>query len=246
MSSPLTTNQINQIMNIPDKSSSSSSTFKPAASSLGSPSKKWKWGPRNSTRKPRQGKPGSKRYQRWLNASYLMDLEADLEISDFTVEPPSSMFQTVFDDDEFYTMWCPFIETTEEYELEMLSYFEKPQSCKVSSDPLTPEQSYRKIHRETRRLLHKYVETEFLNDLDNEISSFVFDCTAVHELSFQIDNPFHRLLCYGICQYYSLHTKSIPVLASEQEKIVYISKPKYTFAPPHSSLCTFLRSMPTC
>lgn len=199
-------------MNIPDKSSSSSSTSKPAASSLGSPSKKWKWGPRNSTRKPRQGKPGSKyyfylkkfiqllfffskrRYQRWLNASYLMDLEADLEISDFTVEPPSSMFQTVFDDDEFYTMWCPFIETTEEYELEMLSYFEKPQSCKVSSDPLTPEQSYRKIHRETRRLLHKYVETEFLNDLDNEISSFVFDWTAVHELSFQIDNPFHRLL----------------------------------------------------
>jgi len=66
------------------------------------------------------GKPGSKRFQRFVNKTYLYQHEWDLQPEDFEIAKKSpSPFSLLFDE-KIKQLWEPFIDITEEEQEKLL------------------------------------------------------------------------------------------------------------------------------
>lgn len=178
-----------------------------------------KAGPRDSlNRRNRMGKPGSKRYQRWLNRSYLLELETDFDMLEFEIVPESSLFGFLFENEEQLKIWGDFCEYSEEEQRMMLASIEKEEKAK--NTPCTPYASWiRNVDISLRKLIRKHWETDFLKTLDEEIYQLVE--MPEHILTYNFD-AFHRMLCYALCQFYSLRSMK---KVKNSEKLVIVDNP---------------------
>eukprot|EP01102_Stenamoeba_stenopodia_P007463 TRINITY_DN208_c0_g1_i1.p1 TRINITY_DN208_c0_g1~~TRINITY_DN208_c0_g1_i1.p1 ORF type:complete len:238 (-),score=64.74 TRINITY_DN208_c0_g1_i1:136-849(-) len=114
------------------------------------------------------GKPGSRRHQRFLNKTHLTDEETDEEDpfglvnGEGEVPERHSMFKDVLESEEKKEIISPFLNTTIDEEEEFLASLQEPEKEK------RPE-----LDRLSKKMLIKYHGTDFLEDLDRHISSFV-------------------------------------------------------------------------
>jgi len=214
------------------------------------------------------GRPGSKRYQRYLNKSYLYEHEWNLEPEDFEVaRKSSSPFSALFDEVN-RTKWEPFIDVTEEQQEYLLRKLQDASVSLVEVDEqedefgdfvmisseykvipideevkkMTQTQSlpvdfhFQKVDRKIRKFIRKNPNDPFLRSLDCKIVEYI-QHTSYQSKTFSFHGSFHRMVCHGICQFYSLHSKSQNI---SDTRVVVVRKPKSKIAFPSITLSQFL------
>jgi hypothetical protein len=198
-----------------------------------------------TSRETKIGKPGSKRFQRWLNNSYLMGFEEGMEPSDLTIQPPASMFNRLFEDETNLHLWEPFVDVTEEQQRKMLNKMCSQSKKELKTRPSSlGEESFLRVEKKIRKQLVKFLDSPFLIELDKEIVSFASEQwdTNRRQLKFQFTDSFHRMICHGICQFYSLNSRSVELQGFRSDhKILFISKPA-VYSPPEITLISYLQT----
>lgn len=220
------------------------------ANSSGTPSNRQKkkksfgsWAIRDSqAKRDFVGRPGSKRFQRHMNKSFLLEQDG-VSHEDFYVYPRTrSIFGELMNDDEKLAQWQEFLEITEEQQQNLLvslsadvsNYLEKEHS----QDELTSDMQFKKIDKKLRRLLKGHLESKILSDLDSQMYQYVSEGNF-ESLIYSFNEPFHRMICHGVCQFYALHSHSKDIA---EDRIVVVSKTKRTKFPK-KTLSEHLKSM---
>eukprot|EP00027_Filamoeba_sp_ATCC50430_P009818 CAMPEP_0168560182 /NCGR_PEP_ID=MMETSP0413-20121227/10922_1 /TAXON_ID=136452 /ORGANISM="Filamoeba nolandi, Strain NC-AS-23-1" /LENGTH=274 /DNA_ID=CAMNT_0008591463 /DNA_START=187 /DNA_END=1011 /DNA_ORIENTATION=+ len=221
------------------------------------------WTPQRDSLKRREkiGKPGSRRHQRWMNRVFLMEQEAELELEDFTVLDPAiprTALSQIFEDSLFHEIWAPFVDITEEQEEKLLmsldftlthktdkykrevgvSFDEEEDEDEENEEKMFPaHESFKRIDKKIRKVLQQQIENEFLSSMDKEIASYI-QIKEFNTLTYSFEDSFHRLICHGICQFYSLRSRSED--SDTGDRILVIKKPT-TLLKPSTTLTEFLQ-----
>jgi hypothetical protein len=216
-----------------------------------------------AARTTRIGRPGSKRYQRFLNKEYLSEQQWDLELEDFqVVRFGCTPFTRLFEEHN-NKIWEPFIDITEEEEQWMLRQLEegKPSDLETRDelgdwividqqeenlldefvDQIVPGSvSMRRVQKDIRKFIRKNPDYPFLVAMDKEITSYIE--TEVKCLSYKLETAFQRMICHGICQYYSLQSRSED--QPDGTRLTIISKPRKGVPLPSHTLSEYLQTFP--
>lgn len=224
------------------------------------------WTPQRDSLKRREniGKPGSRRHQRWMNRVFLMEQEAELELEDFTVLDPAiprTALSQIFEDSYFNEIWDPFVDITEEQEEKLLMALDFTLTHKTDKykrevgvsfeddddeeeedenedEKMFPaHESFKRIDKKIRKVLQQQIENEFLASMDKEIASYI-QIKEFNTLTYSFEDSFHRLICHGICQFYSLRSRSED--SDTGDRILVIKKPA-TLLKPSTTLTQFLQ-----
>jgi len=213
------------------------------------------------------GKPGSKRYQRYLNKSFLQEQQWDLKKEDFEVFQFScSPFSLLFEESN-KRKWAPFIDITEEEQNQLLSRlreafsedekydefgdfvflssqtleakdFEEPEEEKTPSPPA--EIHFRKVEKKIRKFIRKNSDLQIIQSLDQEIVEYI-QLSTYQPKKFTFSESLHRMICHGICQFYTLSSKSEDCTSGN--RVVVVRKPKKGISFPSMTLTKFLQTM---
>jgi len=198
-----------------------------------------------------RGRPGSRRYQRWLNRAFLETLEEvdESDYDDFFSER-QSIFSVWFDEANA-DLVEPLLDTSYDLQEETLGSLDFRQSnvTTFNADVMVAR-SFKDVNPRMVQLL-KHVD--FLTALDSKIRQFLveessnccneqFVCTPFDNyVEFCFHNSFHRLLAHGVCRYYKLSSYSID---SAPGRTTIVNKPK-NFTPnclPPVSVTEYLYS----
>jgi len=211
----------------------------------------------------RVGKPGSKRHQRYLNNTFLQDQHWDLSPEDFEIVRFScSPFAALFDE-ENRRRWEPFVDITEEEQRDLLAHLhcmkednedefgdfvviksetaqimEEFDEVKVPSFP--PEVHFKKVEKKLRKVMQKHSNNQFFISIDKEIVNYI-QLSTYTPLTLSLTESFHRMICHGICQFYSLRSHSESLASGH--RIVIVKKPKEGLHFPSTTLSQFLNSL---
>lgn len=181
----------------------------------------------SQSRVNRIGKPGSKRYQRFVNKEYLMQQQWDLEMEDFQcVRFGLTPFSPLFEEHN-KRIWEPFLDITEEEEQMMLKQLKERKLLSLEQkdefgdwvmvdneedfeDLLEPRVdasiSILKIQKNIRKFIKKNPDSSLLFNLDKEIFEYVESTET--SLTYTFESSYQRMMCHGVCQYYSLCSRS--------------------------------------
>jgi len=217
------------------------------------------WTPQRDSlnRRNNIGKPGSRRHQRWLNRMFLMEQEVELELEDFKIfDTTKTALSQIFEDSFCSEIWAPFVDVTEEQEEQLLMSIDvtlthkndKESDLEVevsfddeddsSDDQMFPAQeSFKRIDKKIRKVLQQQIENEFLSSMDKEIANYI-QIKEFNTLTYSFEDSFHRLICHGICQFYSLRSRSED--SETGDRILVIKKPA-TILKPSTTLTQFLQ-----
>eukprot|EP01118_Nematostelium_gracile_P014046 TRINITY_DN53_c0_g1_i1.p1 TRINITY_DN53_c0_g1~~TRINITY_DN53_c0_g1_i1.p1 ORF type:complete len:295 (+),score=74.96 TRINITY_DN53_c0_g1_i1:191-1075(+) len=251
----------------------------------------------SQSRSHNTGRPGSRRYQRFLNKSFLQEQIWDLQVEDFSIKVPTSLspFTCLFESANNMERWSPFVEVTEEIQCQLLSGLRRKRMrtdqiqlesktevfikteietgsaefddfvmvdsefddfeeiggstvhIKMEPDQFMPQlvevqkeiqlqpapRLFQNIEKRIRRVIQKDFTNPILVSLENQIIEFI-ESNSKQSLNIKLEDSFHRMICYGICQFYSLKTKSL-----QGKNIVVVNKPKRVIYPS-VSLAEFL------
>jgi len=175
------------------------------------------------------GKMGSKRYQRFLNKTFLIDQERQLDAADFNIFVHCcTPFTQLWQEPKKLQVWEPFIDVTEERQEELLVSLSVDISNYLQN--MTEESasaSFKIIDRKIRKLLKRHLRSEFLMALDDEILGYI-RLDDYNTLVYSFSDPYHRMICHGICQFYSLQSRS---KNSKGDRVVVVSKTQHTSIP---------------
>jgi len=194
-----------------------------------------------------------------LNKTFLHDNQWDLVPEDFTIFRMSCSPFSCFFSEANRKKWAPFVDITEEEQHKLLNQLygssdeeledelgewvivEKEQ--KATSDEIKisfrAEVQFQRVDKKIRKLMLRNTCDEFLVLLDQEIVKFM-QVPAGKLLTKTFDEPFHRLICHGVCQFYSLVSKSEDF---EGGRRVVIIKSKNSLHFPSTTLSKFLESL---
>jgi len=182
---------------------------------------------------PNVGRPGSKRYQRFLNKVYLLQHQHEVTDEDINVFLPSCssfsfLVSTPYNQKqkEGREKWEPFVNVTEEREREMIVDI-LPKSDYDQNEIVSAERSWSLIDKRIRQILKSNTQHPFLLDLENEIIEFVASIQS-DSIVYHFEEPFHRMICHGICSFYSIQSSSID---KNQQRTTIIRKTTKTVIP---------------
>jgi len=188
------------------------------------------------------GKPGSKRYQRFLNNSFLQEQEWDLQPEDWNIVQFSSSPFTVLFNEKNKRKWDPFVDITEEEQEQLLVELSsssneekedefgdfvfiesevKQQEVKISSPPI--EFHFYKVNKRVRNFIRKNPDNPLFRSLDEQIVNYIQLATNQPKI-FNFTQSFQRMMCHGVCQFYLLSSKSEVVGSGKKQVIVWRSK----------------------
>jgi len=214
-------------------------------------------------RATRIGRPGSKRYQRFLNKEYLSEQQWDLEFEDFqAVRFGCTPFSALFEEHNS-RIWEPFIDITEEEEQWLLRQLEEGKSSNVEErdelgdwiiiqqeeDNLLDEfvdqaihgaTSLLRIQKDIRKFMRRNPDSPFLLAMDKEIADYIEAESQL--LTYTLETSFQRLICHGICQYYALRSRSEDQI--DGTRLTIVSKPKGGISLPSHTLSEYLQTFP--
>jgi len=205
-----------------------------------------RWGsPRDVLNKrERVGKPGSRRHQRFLNQVFLLEQEYEVEdsIMEFTDSPLSLLFE-----DQNQKLWAPFVNITEEEQQHLLNCLcdmkeqaRKKNTKDADTQNVSASQSFLRIDKKIRRLLRKHRDNQFLCSLDQDMLQYV-TLADPKDRTYSLNDSFQRLLCHGVCQYYSLNSWSKD---SKGRRIVTVRKPRHkAVCAPTETLRQYLENL---
>eukprot|EP01119_Soliformovum_irregulare_P002274 TRINITY_DN1255_c0_g1_i1.p1 TRINITY_DN1255_c0_g1~~TRINITY_DN1255_c0_g1_i1.p1 ORF type:complete len:241 (+),score=38.75 TRINITY_DN1255_c0_g1_i1:84-806(+) len=193
--------------------------------SIRTPSRKKKsirYGTRDSLRSRLfPGKPGTRRHQRHLNRTFLTDRIDEVEAEDWFVP---DAYPTFFSNEQNMEAWKVLMEITEDQLQEFFSAMEElsvnePQPKRYTTAFQGAQAAYAKIDKQTRACMKRHSGSPRLTELDIEILAFAN--SSEKAISFQFDHSPHRLVCHGICQYYSLISQSVTNKAGVRTTLIY-------------------------
>jgi hypothetical protein len=202
--------------------------------------------PRDSLNKrERVGKPGSRRHQRFMNQVFLLEqfeYEVEDNIMEFTDSPLSLLFK-----ENNQKLWAPFISITEEEQEQLLNclcgmeeQLRRKDKKGVQTPNVSGSQSFKRIDKKIRRLLRKHYDNEFLCSMDQDLLEYV-TLADINQRTYCLNDSFQRLLCHGVCQYYSLHSWSKD---SKGRRILVVRKPQdKAICAPTETLRQYLETL---
>eukprot|EP01121_Diplochlamys_sp_Union-15-3_P015869 TRINITY_DN5312_c0_g1_i4.p1 TRINITY_DN5312_c0_g1~~TRINITY_DN5312_c0_g1_i4.p1 ORF type:complete len:222 (-),score=25.15 TRINITY_DN5312_c0_g1_i4:24-689(-) len=185
----------------------------PARKSPGKKKRSWRWAPRDSlNRRTSVGTPGSRKYNRLLNEFFLYNLAEDLNAhfdqsdSDLYAQGPS-VFAELFEDENKMRAWQEFIELPEDVQEEIIYKSESKPAItpKSSSKDISPEESWRRIHRPTRQLLRRCKDTDFLTKFDSEIYILLSEYIGPLQQTFTFEHISDLYIATGVCDLSLIH-----------------------------------------
>jgi len=206
------------------------------------------------------GRPGSKRFQRFLNKEYLTEQQWDLELEDFQIVRFGCTPFTPLFEEHNSRIWAPFIDITEEEEQWMIRQLHEGKSLEerdelgdwimVEEEDLLVDDfveqivhastSILRIQKNIRQYVRKNPDSPFLLAMDKEITDYIE--TGSGSLTYSFETSFHRMICHGICQYYSLHSRSQD--KEDGIRVMVISKPRRGISLPSHKLSEYLQTLP--
>lgn len=202
--------------------------------------KSTKYGPRDSLKSRLfPGKPGTRRHQRHLNRTFLTDRVDEVEGQDWFV--PDTPSFTFFSCEENVRAWETLMNLSEAEQDELFEWFhelslaEATQPARKYKSAMSGAQAaFNRIDRTARHCMKRQFGSGsyFLSTLDVEILAFANGAETM--MTYQLDDSPRRLMCHGICQYYSLISRSVTNKAGVRTTFIY--KPKEHTIPTISLL----------
>ncbi|CAK7341633.1 unnamed protein product [Dovyalis caffra] len=174
------------------------------------------------------GKVSNRRSRRWLNDRLLMELVPRLdaeEIRGLFAPPPWGIANII----------------------DRLNRQSAKREGRVDADKMAVLNAWRRIDCRTRDALRRSFLIELIESYEQRTLSFSGMHPGLHSgggdvLSLQVQDPFHRLLLHGVCEFYNLasvtESKSKD---AESLKMTKIRKKKMAVEPPNITLSHFLR-----
>jgi hypothetical protein len=196
------------------------------------------------------GNVSNRRSRRWLNDRLLMELVPRLsekEIRGLFAPPP-------FGDDVPPSPFCmtnvgewdKFRNIDMDKEANIIRAL-NDSSAKgkgpVDTDKMAVLHAWRRIDCRTREALRRSFLVELLQGYEDAIRGFINDSGDVDVLVLHAQDPFHRLLLHGVCEYYNLGSITVTESnARESLKTTKITKKNTSCAElPNITLAQFLK-----
>ncbi|KAL2453921.1 hypothetical protein Adt_48582 [Abeliophyllum distichum] len=196
------------------------------------------------------GKVSNRRSRRWLNDRLLMELVPPLnadEIRGLFAPPPwgddvplSPFCMTnVGEWDKFRNIdmdkQASIIESLEDSSGERRS--------RLDADKVAALTAWHRVDCRTREALRRSFLSELINSYEERVRSFIKESRDGDVLVLQVQDPFHRLLLHGVCEFYNLVSTTVtPSEGPNSLKMTRICKKKVSAAElPNITLCNFLK-----
>ncbi|KAK7857137.1 uncharacterized protein LOC111998747 isoform X2 [Quercus suber] len=195
-------------------------------------------------------KVSNRRSRRWLNDRLLMELVPRLnaeEIRGLFAPPP-------FGDDVPLSPFCmtnvgewdKFRNIDMDKEANIIDASERSSTKRkgrVDADKTAVLNAWHRVNCKTREALRRSFLSELVQGYEECIRAFITDSGDRDALELRVQDPFHRLLLHGVCEFYNL--VSVTVTKSkdaESPKMTRITKKKKGVAElPNITLIHFLR-----
>ncbi|KAG6645180.1 hypothetical protein I3843_08G100600 [Carya illinoinensis] len=196
------------------------------------------------------GTVSNRRSRRWLNDRLLMELVPCLnaeEIRGLFAPPPwgdevplSAFCMTNVGE------WDKFRNIDMDKEATIIDALERSPSKKpgrVDADKMAVLNAWHRVNCRTREALRRSFLSELIEGYEECIRAFITDSGDGDILVLRVQDPFHRLLLHGVCEFYNL--VSVTVKESKDagsSKMTRITKKKKSAAElPSITLTHFLR-----
>lgn len=113
----------------------------------------------------------------------------------------------------------------------------------VNSDKMAVMNAWHRIHYRTREALRRSFLPELIEGYENRIRTFIGNGNDSEILLLQVQDPFHRLLLHGVCEFYDLiSVTETQTRGSDVVKMTKIKKKKLgPLEIPNLTLTHFLK-----
>ncbi|XP_022727467.1 uncharacterized protein LOC111283278 isoform X1 [Durio zibethinus] len=196
------------------------------------------------------GKITNRRSRRWLNDRLLMELVPRLnaeEIRGLFAPPP-------WGDDvppSAFCManvgeWDKFRNIDMDKEANIIGVINNSSTKKkfhADGDKMAVLNAWQRIDCRTREALRRSFLSELIAGYEDSIRTFIKESGDGDDLSLQVQDPFHRLLLHGVCEFYNLISVTVTQTKdAESLKVTRIKKKKTGVVDlPNITLSHFLK-----
>lgn len=196
------------------------------------------------------GKVSNRRSRRWLNDRLLMELVPRLNAEEIRGlfapppwgddVPPSAFSMTNVGE------WDKFRNIDMDREANIMDALKGSPSKRkgrVDSDKMAVLNAWRRVDCRTREALRRSSLLELIEGYEECIRAYIADSREEEALVLQVQDPFHRLLLHGVCEFYNLGSVTVKQSGvSESSKTTRITRKKRgSVEIPSISLSRFLR-----
>lgn len=196
------------------------------------------------------GKVSNRRSRRWLNDRLLMELVPRLNAEEIRGlfapppwgddVPPSAFSMTNVGE------WDKFRNIDMDREANIMDALKSSPSKRkgrVNSDKMAVLNAWRRVDCRTREALRRSSLLELIEGYEECIRAYITDSGEEEALVLQVQDPFHRLLLHGVCEFYNLGSVTVKQSGvSESSKTTRITRKKRgSVEIPSISLSHFLR-----
>ncbi|KAH0466374.1 hypothetical protein IEQ34_006477 [Dendrobium chrysotoxum] len=195
------------------------------------------------------GKVSNRRSRRWLNDRLLIELVPRLKVEEIRglfAPPPwgestplSAFCMTNVGE------WDVFRNVDMDKEARLIEALEKTPSSRkesVEKDKLVALNAWYRVDCRSREAFRHNLLSELVENYEEQIQAFIKNKGDEDVLKLHVQNPFHRLLLHGVCEYYNLISATETTKNSNLLKVTKIKKKagsKQTY--PAISLSQFLK-----
>ncbi|XP_042503420.1 R3H domain-containing protein 4-like isoform X1 [Macadamia integrifolia] len=196
------------------------------------------------------GKVSNRRARRWVNDRLLIELVPRLDAEEirglFAPPPwgdnvPLSPFCMTNTEE-----WDAFRSVDMDKEVCMINALKNSSSKRkdrVDADKMAAVDAWRRVDCRTREALRRSYLPELIASYEECIRAFIKDGGDEDDLVLQIQDPFHRLLLHGVCEFYDL--VSVTIAGSKGGKALKTTRIKKkksgSAALPNITLTHFLK-----
>ncbi|XP_028762197.1 R3H domain-containing protein 4 [Neltuma alba] len=196
------------------------------------------------------GKVTNRRSRRWLNDRLLMELVPRLNAEEIRglfapppwgdEVPPSAFSMTNVEE------WDRFRNIDMDKEVNIIHALESSVTKKkghIDADKGEVLNAWRRVDSRTREALRRSFLWELINGYEECIRTFVTGSTDRDVLELRIEDPFHRLLLHGVCEFYNLDSVTVTEGNGMEASKVTMIKKKKKGSPvlPNITLSHFLK-----
>ncbi|KAK2990511.1 hypothetical protein RJ640_019791 [Escallonia rubra] len=196
------------------------------------------------------GNLSNRRSRRWINDRVLMELVPRLnadEIRGLFAPPP-------WGDDVPLSPFCmtnvgewdKFRNIDMDKEATAIQALNKGSSSKrrgrVAADKMAVLTAWHRVDCRTREALRRSFLSELVNGYEECVRAFIMESRDEDALVLHVQDPFHRLLLHGVCEFYNL--VSVTATQSKGTELLNTTRIRMKTGPrvlPNITLCQFLK-----
>ncbi|EGG15498.1 hypothetical protein DFA_10338 [Cavenderia fasciculata] len=186
------------------------------------------------------GKPGSKRYNRFLNTQYLKEGGIFKDHADYEYNLVDQNENLLFQDN--IDNWEPYVNITYDRQQESVEPFVKEEEDRRRQQRKNSRinHSFSRLRKDLREAFKQpFVQNSyFITEAEQRLLAFIND-PLLESIEVALDMPFQRLLVHGLGSYYSLFTSSYTNQDSGK-RLTVIRKPKIIPPMPEMSITEYV------